>query len=227
MPFVTQCFCIGIYVTTFGMLNPKFTMRQNLTFLLFLYSLYGAAQLYVQQGTTLHLGSSDAILSSMEHVNQIDAPIEGTGTLILNSLSEQQLTSTKAVLELPKLQLKNAQTVNLQTALFIKDQLILDRGVLQLTQTLILTDPTALVVGNSAGIHTNTDHFLQFHSTQMSIPVHLLAGTPSQLLCVEPLPVELHFFEALENTERSQFGTRFQTGYNSHFQSIKPPPKLV
>jgi hypothetical protein len=209
------------------MLNPKFTMRQNLTFLLFLYSLYGAAQLYVQQGTTLHLGSSDAILSSMEHVNQIDAPIEGTGTLVLNSLSEQQLTSTKAVLELPRLQLKNAQTVNLQTALFIKDQLILDRGVLHLTHTLILTDPTALVVGDSAGIHTSTDHFVQFHNTQLNNPIHLLAGTPSQLLCVEPVPVEPLSFVMLENTERSQFGTRSQTDYDSHFQSIKPPPKLV
>ena len=202
-------------------------MRQNLTPLFVLYSLFGFAQLYVQQGTILHLGSSDAILTSMEHVNHINASIEGTGTLVLNSMSVQQLTSTKAVLELPKLQLKNAHTVNIQTALFIKDQLILDRGILQLTHTLILTDPTALVVGDSAGIHTNTDYLVQFHSTQMNAPIHLFAGTPLQLLCVEPVPVELLSFVTLENTEPSQFGTRSQTDYDLHFQNITPPPQTV
>lgn len=78
-------------------------MRQNLTLLVFLSSLYGFAQFYVQKGTTLSFGSSEALLSSQETYNQIDASLLGEGTLLLNSTSEQQLTSSQAVLDIDNL----------------------------------------------------------------------------------------------------------------------------
>ena len=129
-------------------------MRQNLTLLVFLYSLYGFAQFYVQEGTTLSFGGSEVLVSSQETHNQINTSIVGEGALLLNSVSVQQLTSTKAVLKLPTLHIKNADLVQIKTALILKDRLLIDRGFLQLSHTLTLTDSRALVLGKTAKILT-------------------------------------------------------------------------
>lgn len=201
-------------------------MRRNLTFLLFLCSLCGFAQLYVQEGTVLILSSSDALLSSQETHQQINTALTGKGTLLLNSTSVQQLSSTQAILELPTLHIKNANLVSIQTALILKDQLILDRGVLQLTHTLILTDFSALVLGKTAGIHTTPYAQLRY-TTQLtdSLPLAGITAT-TKLLSVEPILSPLSLV-VVENTERSQFGMLPQMGYDAYFQRSTPPPKAV
>lgn len=103
-------------------------MRQNFTLFLVLFSLYGFAQLYVQEGTTLSLESPQAVLSSQESSNQINAPSLGEGALILNSASKQRLTSSQDVLELPTLHIENADLVQLQTAFNIQNQLHVAHG---------------------------------------------------------------------------------------------------
>ena len=126
-------------------------MRQNLTLLFGLYSLCGAAQLYVQQGTTLHLGSSDAILSSQEQFHQIHAPIKGTGTLLLNSLGPQLLDSNQEVWEIPNLILQNAALVHINTPLRVLQHFTIQLGELHLEQPLFFPNPQALrLLGNSS-----------------------------------------------------------------------------
>ena len=60
-------------------------MRQILTLLVSLCSLHGTAQFYVTENTTLSLESSQSVLSSQEHINQIDVSFFGDGTLYVNS----------------------------------------------------------------------------------------------------------------------------------------------
>ena len=60
-------------------------MRQILTLLVSLCSLYGTAQFYVTENTTLSLESPQSVFSSQEHINQIDASVFGDGTLYFNS----------------------------------------------------------------------------------------------------------------------------------------------
>jgi hypothetical protein len=202
-------------------------MRQNLTLLVFLSSLYGFAQFYVQKGTTLSFGSSEALLSSQETYNQIDASLLGEGTLLLNSTSEQQLTSSQAVLELPTLHIKNADLVQIHTALILKDQLVLDRGFLQLSHTLTLTDSRALVLGETAGILTTPAGQLVYQ-TQFS-NTHPLVFLQAQtlLVCLEPNSPQTPDPKELDFIQRSYFGTLPQKGYEAYFQQSTPPPKAV
>ena len=92
-------------------------MRLKLTLLLCLSSLIGSAQFFVKEGTTLSFTTPETILSSQESLNQIEATIQGKGTLYLNSSSQQQLASTQTDLELPSLFIQNAHLVQIQTAL--------------------------------------------------------------------------------------------------------------
>ena len=202
-------------------------MRQNLTLLVFLYSLYGFAQFYVQEGTTLSFGGSEVLVSSQETHNQINTSIVGEGALLLNSVSVQQLTSTKAVLKLPTLHIKNADLVQIKTALILKDRLLIDRGFLQLSHTLTLTDSRALVLGKTAKILTTPCAPLKYQRL-------LTNGFPSegiyaqtQLIYIKPIPTESLFLIIDNNTQRSHFGMLPQKAYEAYFELNPRPPKAV
>lgn len=118
------------------------------------------AQFYVQQGVVLNLETPKTTLSVQEAQLHINAPIQGQGTLVLNSSELQTLSSTQSVLEVSKLSLEHAHLVNLNTALRIEQQLTLRSGVLYLTHPLYLTDQTALVLLNNSRIQS--EEFLNY-----------------------------------------------------------------
>ena len=202
-------------------------MRQNLTLLLCLCSLYGSAQLFVQKGTTLSLKNPQAILSSQESINQIDAPIVGEGVLILNSSSAQQLTSTQAVLELPTLHIQNADLVQIQTTLNLQNQLGIDRGELILSHTLVLNDPKALVLGTDASISLSSNGQIVY-KTQLK-ESHPLVLHPTLLIkYTGPKTSQERLQTALILTPTtSNFGTLANNGYTVYSKHSTPPPKAV
>lgn len=201
-------------------------MRQNLTLLVFFCSLYGFAQLYVQEGTTLSLGSSEAILSSQETLNKIDGPIIGEGTLLLNSSSAQQLTSSQVVLELPTLHIENAHDLHIDIALNIHNQLQVDSGQLTLSKDIQLPDPTALVLGEDASISKTQGQLVyhtQFSNTQPLVFLH----TQPLLKFIEPKTPPTPNSVVLDFIQRSNFGPLTHTNYNWNFKPYTPPPKAV
>lgn len=203
-------------------------VRQKLTLVLFLYSLYGFAQLYVKQGTVFSFGNSDVLFSSQEKYHQIDAPILGEGTLLLNSALTQQLASTQAALELPKLHVKNANLITIQTALFVKKKLTVNHGLLQLFDSLTLPDPSTLVVGETAGIVTTPYAQLHYISqkTINTLPSFVLVvSATTQLSSLEPNP--LYFRTLQESIQDSRYGVFSTSTYQTYFQIVIPPPKAV
>ena len=203
-------------------------MRQNLTLLVFLSSLYGFAQFYVQKGTTLSFGSSEALLSSQETYNQIDASLLGEGTLLLKQYFRTAAHKFPSGFGTPqRCNIKNADLVQIHTALILKDQLVLDRGFLQLSHTLTLTDSRALVLGETAGILTTPAGQLVYQ-TQFS-NTHPLVFLQAQtlLVCLEPNSPQTPDPKELDFIQRSYFGTLPQKGYEAYFQQSTPPPKAV
>jgi len=202
-------------------------MRQNFTLLLVLFSLYGFAQLYVQEGTTLSLGSPQAVLSSQESSNQINAPFLGEGALILNSASKQRLTSSQDVLELPTLHIENADLVQLQTAFNIQNQLHVAHGQLTLLHPITLPNPTSLVLGQSAGILTTPQGPLVYNTQfETSNPLAFLNIQPF-LQFIEPKTPPTTNSVVLDFIQRSNFVTFIHTNYNWNFKPYTPPPKAV
>ena len=200
-------------------------MRQNLTLLFVLYSLCGAAQLYVQQGTTLNLGSSDAILSSQEQFHQIHAPIKGTGTLLLNSLGPQLLDSNQEVWEIPNLILQNAALVHINTPLRFLQHFTIQLGELHLEQPLFFPNPQALrLLGNSS--IQNIEFLVYDLQIERSQPFLVWNHYPT-------LKYTTPTFMALENRchflikNRSIFGALFSSNAIAHIQRITPPPQTV
>ena len=121
-------------------------MCRNFTYLLFLSSLCGFAQLCVQQGTTVVFGSSNAVITSQEQVHQIDAPIQGLGVLLLNGSHPQWIASIQEVLEISNLALANAHLVRINTPLRVEQHLTIQSGELNLEYPLYLSSPSALVL---------------------------------------------------------------------------------
>lgn len=205
----------------------NYKVRQKLTLFLFFYSIYGFAQLYVKQGTVLTIGSSDALLSSQEKYHQIDASIQGEGTLVLNNTSVQQLTSLLPVLELPTLRIKNASLVKIQTALLLKNKLFLDRGVLQLSHTLTLPDPSSLVFAKTASILTSSLAFLSYKSELLHTDTVPLAAVPSmQFFYFEPnspIPTDVVEYTVWCSDLRVPLQI---IDYDIYIQQITPPPKV-
>ena len=200
-------------------------MRQNLTLLLFLCSLYGFAQLYVQEGTTLSLGSPQTVLSSQETLNKIDAPLRGKGTLFFNSTSAQQLTSSQVVLELPTLHIENADLIYIETVLNIYSQLEIDHGQLTLFYEVKLPDPLALVLGEDASIFPTTQGLLVYNTQfETSNPLVFLQAQ-TLLVSIETNTTQTPNFVVLDFMQTSNFGSIAHNGYKVYFKYSTPPPK--
>ena len=127
-------------------------MRQNLTLLLCLCSLYGSAQLFMQNGTTLSLENPQTILSSQESINTINASVSGQGVLYFSGADIQHLKSAQTVLQIPNLRLKNADLVSIETPLKLKYDLIIESGTLVLSKDLYLQDAAALQLLNDGAV---------------------------------------------------------------------------
>ena len=201
-------------------------MPQNLTLLLCLCSLYGSAQLFVQNGTTLSLEKPQAILSSQEAFNQIDAPIVGHGTILLNSNNTQQLSSAQ-ILELPTLHIQNAYLVQIQTTLNLQNQMFVDHGELILSHDLILRNPTALVLGTDASISLNSNGQIVY-KTQLE-ESHPLALQPTLLIkYTRPkTPQERPQTAFIVTPTTSNFGSIYNADYVVYCTHLTPPPKVV
>jgi len=198
-------------------------MRQNLTLFLFLCSLFGFAQLYVQEGETLSFGTSDALLSSQEHFHQIDAPILGKGTLVLNGLEPQSLESNQEVLEITNLTIQNADLIHINTPLRVAQHFTLQSGELHLEQPLYLPNPQALVLlGNSSlqniellvfdlqQIDHTQPHWVWTHS-----PIsYFTTQTHKGFNCTE-----------IPTTHQTNFGRFISTYKTLYFQNSSPPPE--
>lgn len=184
------------------------------------------AQFYVQQGVVLNLEIPKTTLSVQEAQLHINAPIQGQGTLVLNSSELQTLSSTQSVLEVPSLSLEHAHLVNLNTALRIEQQLTLRSGVLYLTQPLYLTDQTALVLLNNSRIQSeeflNYDLQLIDHAQLQWVWTH----SPISIYYTTQTHEELNFTE-LPQKNRPNFGTLTPSYKALYLQSSTPPPEAM
>lgn len=202
-------------------------MHQNLTLLVFLCSLYGSAQLYVQKGTTLSLGSFETVLSSQELHNQLDGFVLREGTLVLNRASSQTLTSDLNVLELPNLHLENADFISIKTTLSIQNQLLIASGQLTLSYNLILCDPSALVLGANARICLLTTAHITYetqleksHPLALQLPTTLLKYTRTQTSQKCPQAARI-------STATSNSGSIDNANYVVYCTHLTPPPKVA
>ena len=206
--------------------KSKFTVRQNLTFLLYFFSLYSFSQLYVQEGTTLSLGSPQAILSSQESINQIDSHILGEGTLYLNRTQDQKFRSTHTLLELPNLHIENAHFVQIETALHIHNQMFVDQGELILSHDLVLRNPSALVLGVDASLSFSAKGQLVY-TTQFQESHPLAIQSIPLLKYTGPNTSQERPQAALITTATtSNFGSLANLGYTVYFTHSTPPPKV-
>ena len=200
-------------------------MRSKLTLLLCLSSLIASAQFFVKQGTTLSFTTPETLVSSQESLNQIEASIHGNGTLYLNSTSQQQLASTQTNLELPSLFIQNAHLVQIQTALQLQ-YLEIENGQLQLNHTLLLPNPRALKLGDTAAVANNSKHQLlyttQFKASQPLVlqPIPLLKFTGPQTSQLRPKTTLITI------TTASNFGSPANKGYTVYCKHATPPPKV-
>ena len=103
-------------------------MRQIVTLLLFLSSLCGFSQLYVAEGAVFSIPSSESTFSSQESINIINSSVKGQGLLYFNGEVLQHLNSSETVLQIPNLQLKNADLMTIEMVLEIQHTLIIDSG---------------------------------------------------------------------------------------------------
>jgi len=201
-------------------------MRFTLVSLWFLFCYCGFAQLVVQEGTLLSLKNPNTVLSSYEELNQVNNSIKGEGTLYLNGLSDQLLTSTQNDLELPNLYIKNADLVHIQTALKIHDQLDVFSGQLTLYQKLIIKNPENLVLGNAASIFTTHRGQLVCGHQIVKKPSFEMILTQSFLIYTENIPIKI-----LQNNQEikplwdSIFGPYAFIGHEIFFKPNTPPPK--
>ena len=95
-------------------------MRQIVTLLSFLSTLCGFAQLYVAEGAVFSMPSPESTFSSQESINTINSSVKGNGVLYFNGKLVQQLNSSETALQIPNLQLKNADLVAIETVLEIQ-----------------------------------------------------------------------------------------------------------
>lgn len=193
-----------------------------------MYSFFGSAQFYVQKNTLFSLKSTETILSSKEAVNQIDSAVLGEGSLYLNASASQDLRSTEQVLELPNLQLKNASLIHLDTALAIDQQLVVENGLLTLSQTLFLHPPDALVLLANAHIHASaTAQILYTMQLTGSNPLvwnrplmNLIKYTPPKRALQRPIVV-------LIPTHMPNIEQHASNDYTAYDETITPPPKIA
>ena len=202
-------------------------MRQNLTLLMFFCSFYGSAQLYVQEGATLTLGSSETFLSSQETLNKIDAPIIGEGTLFFNSTSTQQLISSQDVLELPTLHIQNADLVQIETLLNLQGQLQIVRGELILSHNLVLNSSTALVLGTDASICLSSNGQIVYKTQLEEFDPLALQQTLLIKYTGSKTFQERPETALIVTPTTSNFGSLANSGYVVYFKHSTPPPKAV
>jgi len=183
------------------------------------------AQLYVQKSTSLSLRNSQTILSSQETLNQIDADIVGQGSFYLNSTTTQHLTSTKQ-LELPNLILANANTIHLETAILIQHQLVIETGILTLSQELMLNSQADLVLGEGAGIDATTTGLLIYKNTQLenSNPLAITLTTNFLKYRMPSIPQAR---PTVAYTRTSLFGNLVSKDHPAYLKNSTPPPKFI
>ena len=201
-------------------------MRQNLnlTLLLLLCSLNGFAQFHVVEGTTLGLENPEAILSSQEPLNQIDAHITGIGTLYLNGTSNQIINSTQLVLALPNLQLANANLAQIATELSILHQLTIEKGILVLTHQLVLNNEDALVLGATASILNTTGQLVYHTQLETSNPLAVIQTIHLFKYRVPSIPqARPNLTVATRRT--SNFGRIVNKNYHAYFKHETPHQK--
>ena len=118
-------------------------------FMIICFSVKG--QVYIHADLVVSIDKEFFIVSTAS-INQIDASIEGNGVFILNAKHPQLLQSSKAVLSLPNLRLKNADLVSIETLLELKHDLMIESGTLVLSKDLYLQDAAALQLSNDRAV---------------------------------------------------------------------------
>ena len=197
-------------------------MRQNFTFVLLLFcGFFGFAQLYVQQGATVGLGSSDAVITSQEQIHQIDTPIQGSGVLLLNGSHPQLLTSTQEVLEISNLALENAHLVRINTPLRVEQSLTVQSGVLNLEHPLYLSSPSALVLLENSAVK-NAEFVVYDLQIERSQP--LLVWNNYPLKYTTPI-LNKNSYQPLK--KRSNFGVILSSCTTLYLPLRTPPPEPV
>ena len=203
-------------------------MHQNLGLLMLLCSLHGTAQFYVTKNTSLSLESSQSVLSSQEHINQIDASVFGDGTLYFNSTLVQGLTSTQELLALPNIQIQNASLVHIKTALNIQNQLHIETGVLMLSEDIVLYSKAALVLGTKAFITTTTDGQLVYTTQFESSSSLAVVPTLSLLKYRRPEWSQgLTQMIFIYTPHAHNFGVLAYNGYTVYLKTHLPPPEFL
>ena len=205
---------------------PKQYMRQIVTLLLFLSSLCGFSQLYVAEGTVFSIPSSESTFSSQESINIINSSVKGQGLLYFNGEVLQHLNSSETVLQIPNLQLKNADLMTIEMVLEIQHTLIIDSGTLTLSKDLYLEDSAALQTFGEAAVLPSTCGQLVYKSQRISNHFPLVV-CPSPLLLTFVAP-SIHRVKTTE-----QWPLRFLSNfenvasyYHTPFLSLStPPPK--
>ena len=190
-------------------------------------SVSSLAQFYLQKGTTLSLGDATTIVSSQETWNQINADIIGEGTLLLNAKTPQILSSTQEKLVLPNLQLENADWVAIHTELKIENTLKITKGILLLTQELVLKNQDALVLGETAGIlSTNTGQLVYSNKLLEQIrPPILQVHQFLKYTCSQGIYEDAS--NALTITQTSHRGSIATYIGQVHCKYMTPPPEAV
>lgn len=199
-------------------------MRYTISVILLLSSLYSFSQLYIPTGTIFTLNGSETQFTSNESINIINNHIKGNGVFYLLGSSEQYLESSKNSLELPNLFIKEASLLDLNTALTINNELIIENGQLYLSHDLILNSPNALILkGQSKVIETPNGMLLfiecfterTFTNTIVSV-FHVSTKNPNNALSFFSVKVPF-----------AKLTLQYIGVYNVNIKINIPPPKLV
>lgn len=183
------------------------------------------AQFFVQHDAVLILQTPESTLSVQEAHLQINAPLQGQGTLILNSSGLQTLESTQRILALPNLSFEHANLVQLNTAFRVEQQITLHSGELLLEHSLYLRDQTALVVLNNSRIQSKEFLVYDHQITTNNQPLLVWSHNPISKYTSQTHK-ELSFLE-IPNTQQTNFGRVTSTYKSLHFQSKTPPPEAA
>jgi len=185
----------------------------------------GYAQFYVSQNTFVHLESYQTLLSSQESFNQLNAQFTGEGTLILNALAAQILSSTQKKLVFPTLQLTNANLVQINTNLNIQQLLKIEIGILTLTHRLVLKNKNALVLSEDIGILITTG-LLIYKNTQLenSNPLAITLTTNFLKYRMPSIPQAR---TTVAYRHISPFGNLVSKDHPAYLKNSTPPPKFI
>lgn len=202
-------------------------MRLRFYILLFLMLLaqLGYAQLYVSQGGSVHLKSSNTSLQSKASVNIINGTITGKGILVLIGES-QQIESQKHIIALPNLKIFNANNVVIGVDLEVANTITINKGILKLAHNLHVNDTEHVVLLDSNILETPTG---QIHYNQPKVIPEQLPSMYFNTQNATLFYIVKTTYELKNNVTQisMQINTYLQIlDYDTYILVDSPPPKL-